>query len=29
MRELAKAAGFTTVADPDDPSQIIHRLSLI
>lgn len=29
MRELAKAAGFTTVADPNDPSQVIHRLSLI
>ncbi|AIN59137.1 GNAT family N-acetyltransferase [Pseudomonas soli] len=28
MRDLAKAAGFTTAADPDDPSQVIHRLTL-
>lgn len=28
MRELAKAAGFTTTTDPDDPSQVIHRLAL-
>ncbi|MGE8323801.1 MAG: hypothetical protein ACN6OX_12070 [Pseudomonas sp.] len=29
MPDLAKGAGFTTAADPDDPSQVIHRLSLI
>ncbi|HDS1754592.1 GNAT family N-acetyltransferase [Pseudomonas sp. M5] len=28
MRDLAQAAGFTTARDPDDPSQLIHRLSL-
>lgn len=28
MRELAKAAGFSTATDPDDPSQVIHRLVL-
>ncbi|WP_336335700.1 GNAT family N-acetyltransferase [Pseudomonas putida] len=28
MRDLAKAAGFTTATDPDDPSQVIHRLAL-
>ena len=28
MRDLAKAAGFTTAADPDDLSQVIHRLNL-
>ncbi|AYG45035.1 GNAT family N-acetyltransferase [Pseudomonas sp. Leaf58] len=28
MRDLAKAAGFTTTTDPDDPSQVIHRLAL-
>lgn len=29
MRDLAKAAGFTTARDPDDPSQVIHRLALV
>lgn len=29
MRDLAKAAGFTTTRDPDDASQVIHRLSLV
>ncbi|MOA64367.1 Acetyltransferase (GNAT) family protein [compost metagenome] len=28
MRDLAKAAGFTTSTDPDDPTQVIHRLNL-
>ncbi|WP_028614271.1 GNAT family N-acetyltransferase [Pseudomonas sp. LAIL14HWK12:I12] len=28
MRDLAKAAGFTTSTDPDDPAQVIHRLNL-
>ncbi|AIL61717.1 GNAT family N-acetyltransferase [Pseudomonas alkylphenolica] len=28
MRDLAQAAGFSTVRDPDDTSQVIHRLSL-
>ncbi|WP_194789981.1 GNAT family N-acetyltransferase [Pseudomonas sp. UFMG81] len=28
MRELAKAAGFTTMTDPDDPTMVIHRLAL-
>ena len=28
MRDMAKAAGFTTTTDPDDPSQVIHRLVL-
>ncbi|UBM27445.1 GNAT family N-acetyltransferase [Pseudomonas sp. p1(2021b)] len=28
MRELAKAMGFTTSSDPDDASQVIHRLVL-
>ncbi|KJK16849.1 GNAT family N-acetyltransferase [Pseudomonas sp. 2(2015)] len=28
MRDLAQAAGFTSVRDPDDPSQLIHRLLL-
>lgn len=28
MRDLAQAAGFTSARDPDDPSQLIHRLSL-
>ncbi|WP_085632573.1 MULTISPECIES: GNAT family N-acetyltransferase [unclassified Pseudomonas] len=28
MRDLAKAAGFSTATDPDNPSQVIHRLAL-
>lgn len=28
MRDLAKAAGFTTAVDPDDPRQVIHRITL-
>lgn len=28
MRDLAKAAGFITTRDPDDASQVIHRLWL-
>jgi len=28
MRDLAKAAGFTTTSDPDDLSQVIHLLIL-
>ncbi|BDM22856.1 GNAT family N-acetyltransferase [Pseudomonas sp. LRP2-20] len=28
MRDMAKAAGFSTTIDPDDPSQVIHRLAL-
>jgi GNAT superfamily N-acetyltransferase len=28
MRDLAKALGFDTQSDPDDPRQVIHRLYL-
>lgn len=28
MHGLAKAAGFTTSTDPDDPTQVIHRYNL-
>ena len=29
IERLSPESGFTTVADPDDASQVIHRLSLI
>ncbi|MCO7515942.1 GNAT family N-acetyltransferase [Pseudomonas guariconensis] len=29
MRDLAQAHGFTTSRDPDDPSQVVHRLALV